>query len=423
MGWRCQRGALALLVLAACGDDDGPAASDATPRRDAAARRDAGPTTDALTAACQPVSGTHLRLEPVPGDLVRPVFATSAPGDPRLFVVEQSGLIRVVKDGAMLPDPFLDITATVLDEGGEQGLLGLAFHPDWIHNRRFFVFYTAGGGTPYFDRVAEYAISDGDPDRADPDSEKLVIEVADPHPTHNAGMVSFGPDGYLYIGFGDGGGAGDPGDDAQNLGNLLGDMVRIDVDGDAPYEIPADNPYADSAGGERPEIWLSGLRNPWRWSFDPATDELYLADVGQNTVEEVSIIPPGESGLNLGWNRIEGDTCYSDPDCLSGDFFAPITTYRHTAEQRHAAVVGGYVYRGGCFPDLVGTYLFGDAPRGTVSTLRAEGGILVAGPTDVTTEIDPDNVLDRITSFGRDAAGELYVMEREGGLFRIAAGP
>jgi len=428
MGWRCRSGALALLVLAGCGDDDGgnPAHIDAASRRDAAGRIDATvqPTTDALAADCQPVSGSNLALEQMPGAFLRPVFVTSPPGDRRLFVVEQGGLIRIVKDGALLPDPFLDLSATIFDDGNEQGLLGLAFHPDWVHNRRFFVFYTADGGIPYFDRVAEYAISEVDPDRADPGSEKLVIEVDDPHPTHNAGMLGFGPDGYLYVGFGDGGGPGDPGDDAQNLGNLLGDMVRIDVDGDAPYQVPADNPYADSPDGERPEIWLSGLRNPWRWSFDRVTGEMYIGDVGQQKVEEVSLIPAGESGLNLGWNRIEGDTCYSDPDCQSKGYWPALATYPHTPEQQCAAVIGGYVYRGGCYPDLVGTYFYSDACTGRVFTLRTEGGVLVDGPVDVTADIDPDDKLMKVTSLGQDATGELYIMDRtKGRFFHIAAGP
>ena len=406
---------VALGFAVACGDDDGAPGNrdDAADRDDGAAGRDdAAPAIDALAADCQPVSGTDLLLEPLPGILNRPVFVTAPPGDSRLFVVEQAGLIRVFKDGALLPDPFLDLTAVVEATGNEQGLLGLAFHPGWAENRRFFVFYTAGGGAPYFDRVAEFAISERDPDRADPDSEQLVIETADPHPTHNAGMIAFGPDDMLYVGFGDGGGPGDPGDDAQDPTNLLGEMLRIDVDGDRPYEIPRDNPFADGAGGTRPEIWLSGLRNPWRWSFDRTTDELYIGDVGQQEVEEVTLIPAGQSGLNLGWNRVEGDTCYTDPDCENGDYLAPIATYRHTDEEPCAAVIGGYVYRGGCYPDLVGTYFYADACTARVFTLRVEDGVLVDGPTDVTADIDPEQRLVKLTSFGQDATGELYLLDR-----------
>lgn len=428
MGTRRHLAALALALAApACGGDDGgsrvrdggAAVIDAARRGDAAV-----PAIDALAASCQPVSGTHLALEPMPGSLVRPVFVTSAPGDRRLFVVEQAGLIRIVRDGEMLPEPFLDLTGVVEASGGEQGLLGLAFHHDWAQNGRFFVFYTASGGTPYFDRVTEFTISQDDPDRADPTSERLVIEVPDPHPGHNGGMIAFGPDGYLYIGFGDGGGPGDPGNDAQDLTGLLGDMARIDVDGDAPYAVPADNPYADGADGARPEIWLSGLRNPWRWSFDRQSGELYIADVGQATVEEVSLVPTAQSGLNLGWNDMEGDTCYDSADCQTAGYWPPIATYRHTAEQPCAAVIGGYVYRGGCYPDLVGTYFYADACTARVFTLKVEDGVVVNGPTDVTADIDPDHRLLKITSFGQDATGELYLMDRgKGRFFHIAARP
>ena len=417
---------LALGVAVACGDDDGaPTRDDAAARDDGATGGDDGaPPTDALAADCQPVSGTTLALEPMPGILTRPVYVTSPPGDNRLFIVEQDGLVRIMRDGALLPDPFLDLTDVVDASGNELGLLGLAFHPDWARNRRFFVFYTAGGGAPYFDRVAEFAVSLEDGDRADPDSEQLVIEEPDPHPTHNGGMMAFGPDGMLYIGFGDGGGRSDPGDDAQDPTNLLGELVRIDVDGEPPYQIPPDNPFADGAGGVRPEIWLSGLRNPWRWSFDHATGELYIGDVGAREVEEVSLIPAGQSALNLGWSRVEGDTCYSDPDCADGDFHAPITTYRHTVEEPCAAVIGGYVYRGACYPDLVGTYVYADACMARVFTMRVADGVVVDGPTDVTADVDPERSLVKLASFGQDATGELYLMDRGSGrMFHLAARP
>jgi len=405
-----------LVALVACGDDDA-ARDDAGRRRDGPIQSDAGISTDASPPVCahDPVAGTDLVLEPVADGLVDPVFVTGPPGDPRLFIIEKAGRIRLLRDGALEAEPFLDISGSLALDDGEQGLLGLAFHPDWPASGRFFVFYTAPGGTPYFDRVSEFSVSSADPDRADPDSERIVIEADDPHPRHNGGMIAFGPDGYLYIGMGDGGGAGDPGDDAQDMTGLLGDMLRIDVDGATPYGIPADNPHVGEGGGVRDEIWLSGLRNPWRWSFDRATGELYIGDVGQASREEVTLIPAGEGGLNLGWNDMEGDICYDNPDCLTAGYFAPLVTYVNMAGPPCRAVMGGYTYRGACYPDLVGLYFYADYCSGDIWTLRVENGELVAGPTAIRDDIDPDHLLSGVASFGEDAAGEIYVVNRRNG--------
>ena len=418
--------AVALAALGACGDDDG--AHDAGARSDAADNIDgsvidAGPTLDAVAAACQPTSGTDLFLEPVAEGLTSPVFVTSPPGDARLFIVEQGGVIRVVEDGALRPQPFLDISDRVLAEGNEQGLLGLAFHPDWARNGRFFVYYVADGGEPYIDLVAEYGVASPDADQA-MRAERRVIEVLDPHRTHNGGMIAFGPDGYLYIGMGDGGGPGDPGNDAQDRTGLLGDMLRIDVDGEEPYAIPADNPFVGAGGGVREEIWLSGLRNPWRWSFDRASGEIYIGDVGQATREEISLVPAGQGGLNLGWNVVEGDVCYATPDCDPTDFHPPLVTYANEVGPPCHAVIGGYVYRGGCYPDLVGQYFYADYCTENVWVMEVVDGEVVDGPTDRKADLDPDGILRGISSFGEDATGELYVVSRQDGLvFRIAAQP
>ncbi len=414
-----------LVALVACGDDDG-ARDDAGRTRDGPVRDDAAASTDAAPPVCShaPVAGTDLVLEPVAEGLAEPLFVTGPPGDSRLFVVERLGLIRIVRDGAVEAQPFLDIGDRMVTDDGEQGLLGLAFHPDWPESGRFFVYYTAPGGTPYTDRVSEFSVSTGDPDRADPDSERIVIEADDPHPRHNGGMIAFGPDRDLYIGMGDGGGAGDPGDDAQDTTNILGDMLRIDVDGPAPYGIPSDNPHVGEGGGVREEIWLSGLRNPWRWSFDRATGEMYIADVGQASREEVSLIPAGQGGLNLGWNDMEGDICYDNPDCLTVGYFAPLVAYANEAGPPCRAVIGGYTYRGACYPDIVGTYFYADFCTADMWSLRAVDGELVAGPDPIRDDLDPEHVLATMASFGEDAAGEIYVVnKRDGTIHHIAARP
>jgi glucose/arabinose dehydrogenase len=411
--------AAALLALAGCGDS--LAAIDGAPPGEPPPP-DAATRADALAATCQPVAGTALFLEPVVDGLVQPVLVTAPPGDRRLFVVEQPGRIRIVEDGRLRPEPYLDLGDRIVRLGGEHGLLGLAFHPDWAHTSRFYVYYTAAGDeSPYLDVLAEFTAPSPIADRADPGSERRLLAELDPHKGHNGGMIAFGPDGYLHAAIGDGGGGGDPGDDAQDPTDVLGDMIRIDVDGELPYGIPPDNPYAGAPGGARPEIWLSGMRNPWRWSFDRATGELYIGDVGEGTVEEVTLVAAGQGGLNLGWNRVEGDTCYSDPDCASGGYLAPLVTYRQDGSGA-CAVVGGHVYRGACYPDLVGTYFYADYCTARVFALRTEGGLLVDGPTDVSADLDPGHQLARIASFGEDARGEMYLVTRDSGrLFHIAA--
>ena len=284
----------------------------------------------------------------------------AADGSGRLFVVEQAGRIRIVRDGALVDRPFLDITAKVAS-GGERGLLGLAFHPGFPTDPRFFVDYTDLDGNTV---VAAYRVSAGDPDVADPASEDVLLHVDQPFPNHNGGAVVFGPDGMLYIAFGDGGSGGDPMGNGQRLDTLLAKILRIDVDKPPPagstahYSIPADNPFVDQAGA-KPEIWLYGLRNPWRMRFDRATGDLWIGDVGQNAWEEIDVARAGVGGLDFGWNRTEGFHCYSPPTgCDQTGLTPPVAEYGHDLG---CAVIGGVVVRHPADGRLDGGYLFGDA--------------------------------------------------------------
>jgi len=401
-----------LLVIAACGgDDDG--GGDNPGDDGGGGGGDGGGGADAAINSCTPVSGTNLALEPVvPGGLDEPVFVTSPPGDSRLFVIEKLGAIRIVKNGQLLETPFLELDVTGSPAPNEQGLLGLAFHPKYAMNGRFYVFFTGGGK----DVVREYTVSDN-PDVANPDSEKLIIDVDDPYGNHNGGMIAFGPDEMLYIGMGDGGDAGDPYNSGQNRQGILGDMLRIDVDGGDPYGIPDDNPLVGQGGGVREEIWLSGLRNPWRWSFDLANGNLYIADVGQNLIEEIDVVPAGMKGLDLGWDQMEGNDCFNDPDspndpetdpdCTPSQHFAPVHTYDHVGDQ--GSVTGGYVYRGTCFPDIVGWYFYADWDMGRVFKLEYSGGE-AHNVMDITDDLDPQGVLDGLGGFGQDIFGEVYIV-------------
>ena len=316
-----------------------------------------------------------------------PVFATS-PGDGRLFVVEQTGRILIVRDGVVQPEPFLDLRGQVSD-GGEQGLLGLAFHPDFAGNGRFFINYTDVEGDT---QVVGYTASG---DVADPAS-AVLFSVDQPRANHNGGWVGFGPDGLLYVGMGDGGGAGDRDRNAQNPQRLLGKMLRIDV----------------NAEGAQPEIFASGVRNPWRNAFDG--DDLYIADVGQNAWEEISVIPATTPGANLGWNVVEGPACFRAETCDASGFVAPVHSYSHE-ETGGCSLTGGYVYRGAAIPEIAGHYFFADFCSGRVESFRYTDGA-VADLTDWTAQLGGNGP---ITSFGLDNAGELYYTTIEGGLFRI----
>lgn len=335
--------------------------------------------------------------------LENPVFLTHAgDGSTRLFVVEQPGRIRVLEGPALLPAPFLDITKLVLF-GGERGLLGLAFHPDYRHNGRFFVNYTRNpdGATV----VAEYRR--GPTATSASQEERILLIVPQPYPNHNGGMVAFGPDGYLYIGLGDGGSKGDPGNRAQNPEDLLGKILRIDVDRGDPYGIPMDNPFAK--GGGRPEIYAVGLRNPWRFAFDAETGSLWVADVGQYKWEEIDLVTRGG---NYGWRVMEGTHCFHpSTDCQTTSFILPVSEYFH--DKGRCSITGGYVYRGQAVPGLVGAYLYGDFCSGEIFALPKSERIN-----------EPRQILKSsllISSFGEDATGELYVLDHKGGVYRLSS--
>jgi glucose/arabinose dehydrogenase len=330
-------------------------------------------------------------------------------GSGTLFVTEQAGRIWVIRDGARLAQPFLDIEELVGSEGNEQGLLSVAFHPLFAENGRFFVNYTDRNGDTV---VAAYTRSAESPDLADPASAAVLLTVPQPAPNHNGGLMKFGPDQYLYIGLGDGGRAGDPWGNAQNLDTLLGKLLRIDVDGGAPYAVPADNPFVGQDGA-RPEIWAYGLRNPWRFSFDRASGDLYIGDVGQNEFEEVHFQPyasPG--GENYGWDIMEGTACYDAESCEQAGLEQPVAVYSHSGDEGGCSITGGYVYRGAAFPRLAGVYLYADYCSGNLWGMAGGPG---AWQSALLATLDI-----RATSFGEDDAGELFVADREGGgIYRV----
>jgi glucose/arabinose dehydrogenase len=350
------------------------------------------------------LSPAPVSLRQIVSGLQRPVYLTQPPdGTNRLFIVEQQGLILIVQDGQLLPDPFLDLGDRVNSTGNEEGLLGLAFHPQYRQNGRFFVDYTDVHGNA---NIVRFTASPSNPDRADLATATTILQIGHPNfQNHNGGDLVFGPDGYLYFGMGDGGSQGDPNGHGQNLNILLGKLLRIDVNAE-PYGIPPDNPFLGRANA-RPEIWAYGLRNPWRFSFDRATGDLYIADVGQDLYEEVDYQPAGShGGENYGWSYMEGFHPYKGSPPPGITLTAPVTEYSHA--EGGCAIVGGYVYRGTTVPQLKGVYLFGDNCSGIVWTLaRTSAGwqkalLLRTGLS--------------ISSFGEDQAGELYVLDLAGGV-------
>jgi glucose/arabinose dehydrogenase len=366
------------------------------------------PTVPPATATATPAYRTTFpdpagyAWKPVVAGLSLPVDVQNAgDGSGRLFVVEKRGRIRIVQGGRLLADPFLDIRARVDSRGTEQGLLGLAFHPGYASNGLFFVNYIDLRGDTV---VASFRVSADDPNRADPASEVDIINVHQPYANHNGGGLAFGPDGYLYIGLGDGGSAGDPLRNGQNLKTMLGKMLRINVDAGVPFSVPPDNPFATRGG--LPEIWAYGLRNPWRFSFDRLTGDLYIGDVGQNTWEEVDFVPartPG--GLNFGWSFYEGMHSYQDQPPANASFTFPVAEYVH---DYGCSVTGGYVYRGSALPEFRGVYLYGDYCTGTV------WGLIHSGADAWQTQ-DLFATGATITTFGEDEGGEIYLIDYNSG--------
>lgn len=357
-------------------------------------------------------SGTDptLTLTPVVSGLDFPLYLTAPPGDTtRLFVVEKAGVIKIVKDGALLPTPFLNITS-LTTKGSEQGLLGLAFSPDYAASGRFYVSYTTtGGGNAGHSVIARYHVS-GDPDVAGT-ADTVILTVNQPYSNHNGGNIVFGPDGFLYFGLGDGGGAGDPNETGQDRTDLLGSMLRLDVTG-ATYTIPAGNPYVGSPTF-RQELWNYGLRNPWRWSFDRQTGDLYIADVGQNRYEEVDVVPAGAGGgQNFGWDDMEGTHCFEDANCASNLAVRPVLDYSHS---EGCSITGGYVYRGTAVPAIQGLYFYSDYCSGTLWSFRwSPGGITERKKWSLV------HTGGGVTSFGEDGRGELYLVNSSGTVYRFA---
>jgi glucose/arabinose dehydrogenase len=366
-----------------------------------------------------PVSGERVAMREIGRVTGAALLATSPYADLRLFVLEQRGAIRIINNETLLPRPFLDLSADEggpVAAGGEMGLLGLAFHPKYATNGTFYIFYTTSRpNNALRDVLARCTVSAADPDVANPTCTEM-LSIPDFATNHNGGMIEFGKDGYLYVGTGDGGGGGDPQKTGQDPSSLLGKMLRLDVDNPTngrEYGIPGDNPFA--AGGGRPEIFMLGLRNPWRWTFDRVTGDMWIADVGQGAVEEVTALrPEQQKGANLGWSMYEGDACYAPP-CNPAGKVLPQHVRLHS--DGWESITGGQVYRGSCYPDLVGWYFFGDYAKGAYARARLK-------------EDDTLEVVDLQGSFPgnpasihEDARGELFVTTTAGTIFHIEAGP
>jgi glucose/arabinose dehydrogenase len=364
-------------------------------------------------AAAQ-VDTTKFQWVEVANGFDRPLLVTHAgDGTGRLFVLEQTGFVWVMQDGAVSDLPFLDISGLLSDDvfrGGysERGLLGLAFHPDYENNGTFFIDYTDTNGHSV---IARYKVSADNPNVADPASATTILTQQQPFENHNGGHLSFGPDGYLYIAFGDGGSQGDPQGNGQNINTFLGKILRIDVNAD-PYAVPDTNPFVGQADA-KPEVWAYGLRNPWRFTFDRKMGDMYVADVGGDNFEEVSFQPAdSEGGINYGWSAWEGNERHNEVQ-PNGDVVPPVTTYSH---KDGCSITGGYVYRGANLPELDGIYFYGDYCNGRIWTLERNG----AGQwTSALTGWQPGRFV--ISSFGEDESGELYVADYKGAIYRLEA--
>ena len=360
-----------------------------------------------------PALSNSLRLQPLPSVLTAPVFLTAPPGDlNRLFVVEQGGLLKSLNsfDGT-LRATFLDVSA-LITSGGERGLLGMAFDPNYATNGRFYIYYTDTNGDIV---IARYVVNSSNADLADTSSAVILKTI--PHPTnanHNGGMLAFGPDGCLYAGTGDGGGGGDTANNAQTTTTLLGKILRLDPETGNACTFVTSNPFAINGGA--PEVWSFGLRNPWRFSFDRITGDLYIGDVGQDQREEVDVMlaPSAGRGINFGWHIMEGFLCFSPPSgCNTSGLTLPVLDYAHA--DGACSIIGGYVYRGTLNPAVNGTYFYGDLCAGFVRSFQLQNG--QPGSQNTWPLLSPPG--GQITSFGEDARGELYLMTLAGGLFHI----
>ncbi len=405
-----------VAVLAACGrsgDDDSAragepptltsAAADVPATGGASAARSAYPATVSAVAPVPRELARLVGLERVAVGLDKPLALEVAPGDEtgRLFVVERGGRIRLLRGGALAPQPFLDVSNLVSRNHDERGLLGLAFHPDHARNGRFYIDYTDRQGNT---RVVEYRVSAASPDRADPASARLVFRLDQPYANHNGGGLEFGPDGRLWIGTGDGGAAGDPLHAGQDGKRLLAKMLRVDVDRRDPA----------------PEVVEIGLRNPWRYAFDRATGDLYIGDVGQDRWEEVDVVAAADiAGANLGWSEAEGNHCYRRT-CDLGRFVPPAVEYSHRAG---CSVTGGEVYHGRALPELDGVYFYADYCTALVRSFRWSRERGAVQHWEWRPVLDPDSRLSTIASFGHDAAGELHIVSLDGAIYKLVRRP
>lgn len=367
------------------------------------------PPTNAQTNLT-PIDPTDYTWQEVYRGLDNPLFLTHAGDDTGLlYIMEQTGFILILDDGELLPEPFLDITALLTQDVyqgsySERGLLGLAFDPDFATNRHFFIYHTNLNGDTV---LARYTAADER--RADPASRVELLTIPQPFADHNGGNLTFGPDGYLYVGVGDGGNPAVPNYNSQDLSALLGKILRLDVS-TVPYSIPPDNPFADTPD-VAPEIWAFGVRNPWRFSFDPATGDLYLGDVGQTRYEEVNFEPSDDpGGRNYGWSAFEATHRYlEDIDLAEDDVTMPVFEYDHVTG---CSVTGGYVYRGADLPELDGVYIFGDYCAGQTWMMARDS----AGAWQIEPFIQTSYI---ISSFGVDATGELYLVDYKGAIYRL----
>ena len=347
-----------------------------------------------------PVGGLNVQLavQVVASNLTSPLYLTAPAGDARLFVVEQPGRVVIVQNGQVLATPFLDIRSQV-GSGGERGLLGMAFHPNYASNGFFFVSYTDNNGDTQLER---YTVS-ADPNVADIGSAFPIFSVPQPFSNHNGGQVSFGMDGMLYLGLGDGGDGGDPLNSGQTPTTLLGSMLRLDVDGGSPFAVPSDNPFVGSAVGAD-EVWAYGLRNPWRFSFDPVEGLVYIADVGQGELEEINVELASLEAINYGWNIMEGTRCFNSNNCDRTGLTVPVFEYDHSGGQ--CSVTGGYVYRGSAIPEIQGHYFYSDFCAGWLRSFRFDSGAAVD-------QVDWGINLSAVRSFGIDAGNELYILAED----------
>ena len=362
-----------------------------------------GPTLDPLVG---------VQLELVFNDFRQPTVLTAPAGDDRLFVAQRVGVIRILDESREMLDPaFLDITDRVLAGGIEQGLLGLAFHPDYVNNGRFYVYYTDKGGRR---QLSEFRVTVSDSSRADIESEKLLFEYEQPPDAsdirHYGGNTVFGPDGYLWVSLGDG---ADSRAQGQDSSTLFGSVIRLDVDNGDPYEVPLANPFVE--GGGAPEVWAYGLRNPWRFSIDPVDRLIYIADVGHADQEEINVLPIDEAGFNLGWSDMEGTRCFHKQDCDSDDYTAPALTYSH---EDGLSVTGGFVYRGDEIPELHGTYFYSDWVGEWIRSFRFVDGE-VTEEKDWTEELGGS--VGQPNTYGLDGHGEMYLLTHDGQVYKFSA--